>query len=256
MCGFADMRRALVFLALALGLVAAAPAMAAPYDNWAAIVVAGDNRAHDGAPSPVFDNARRDIATALEKIGFAHDHIQQFSVQPEKDPATKPLPSMPQPVYDSLNKLLMTAPAGCFAYFTSHGAPLGIAMSGYQVGQRLIGDILDRSCGTRPTVIVISACYSGMFIPVIRAPNRLIITAARADRTSFGCSEDLEYTFFDQCFLESLPMASDFVALAGKAQECVATRETAEGAMPSSEPQLYVGASVAAQLPMFGMPGS
>jgi hypothetical protein len=250
------MKRHLAFVLILLGIAAAAPALAAPFDNWAAIVVAGDNRAHSGAPSDVFDNARRDIAKELERIGFAADHIRQFAVQPEKDAATDPLPSTPQAIYNSLNRLTQEATAGCFVYVTSHGAPLGLAMSGALIGQRMVGDILDRTCGTRPTVIVISACYSGMFIPVIRADNRLIITAARADRTSFGCSEDLQYTFFDQCFLESLPMVSDFVALAHTAQECVAKREMVEGATPPSEPQLYVGASVMDQLPMFGMSGS
>ena len=76
----------------------------------------------------------------------------------------------------------------------------------------------------------------------------MIFTAARPDRTSFGCSEDLKYTFFDQCVLESLPMVPNFPALADKTKECVAARETAEGATPPSEPQLYVGTAIAPTL--------
>jgi len=34
-----------------------------------------------------------------------------------------------------------------------------------------------------------------------------------------------QYTFFDQCVLESLPTVQNFVALADKAKECVAVRE-------------------------------
>ncbi len=116
------------------------------------------------------------------------------------------------------------------------------------VAIRSIGDIVDNSCHDRPTVAIISACYSGMFIPVLRAPNRMVLTAARPDRTSFGCSEDLKYTFFDQCVLETLPMVQNFVALADKAKECVAAREKAEGATPPSEPQLYVGTGIAPAL--------
>ena len=52
----------LVVLALLLG---ASRASANGFETWAAIVVAGDFRAHSGAPSEVFDNGRRDIAKAL-----------------------------------------------------------------------------------------------------------------------------------------------------------------------------------------------
>ena len=34
------------------------------------LLVAGDYRAHSGAPSKVFDNGRRDLASAFAKIGF------------------------------------------------------------------------------------------------------------------------------------------------------------------------------------------
>ena len=112
------------------------------------------------------------------------------------------------------------------------------------VAIRSIGDIIDNSCHDRPTIAIISACFSGMFIPVLRGDNRMILTAARPDRTSFGCSEDLQYTFFDQCVLESLPSVDDFLMLAGKAKECVAAREMKEDVMPASEPQLYIGRTI------------
>jgi len=114
---------------------------------------------------------------------------------------------------------------------------------------RTISDIVDRTCSNRPTVIIISACFSGMFIPVMHADNRMIFTAARPDRTSFGCGEANQYTFFDQCVLESLPQSPDFLALAATTKDCVATREKAEMADPPSEPQLYVGSAIKPLLP-------
>src|SRR5258707_15460769 len=113
------MKRILLFLLLILG---AAPASAGPFDSWAALVVAGDFRAHDGAPSPVFDNARRDLVTALKQMGFAENHIQQYSARPEFDPQTKPLRSDGPAIYAGFEKLTETATGGCFVYFTSHGA--------------------------------------------------------------------------------------------------------------------------------------
>jgi hypothetical protein len=241
-------RAVLAVLAVFVSLLATVPAIAGPFDNWAALVVAGDSRAHDGAESQVFDNARRDLVTALKQMGFSANHIQQYSARPELDTETKPQRSNGSAIYTAFEKLAETATAGCFVYITTHGAPLGIVIGDQNIAIRSIGDIIDNSCHDRPTIAIISACFSGMFIPVLRNPNRMIITAARPDRTSFGCSEDLKYTFFDQCVLESLPMVQNFVTLADKAKECVGERETKEGAMPPSEPQVYVGAAIAPAL--------
>ena len=97
----------------------------------------------------------------------------------------------------------------------------------------------------RPSVIVMSSCYSGQFVPALAGENRIIMTAARPDRTSFGCGNDLKYTFFDQCFLESLPKSGDFPGLADATTACVAGRESREHIGPPSEPQLSIGANVA-----------
>jgi hypothetical protein len=238
-----------VFAAFALAAAMfVSPVLAAPFDNWAALVVAGDSRAHSGAESQVFDNARRDLVTALKQMGFAAEHIQQYSVHPELDPDNKPLKSDGAIIYRNFERLADQATAGCFVYFTSHGAPLGIVVGDQLVAIRSVGDVIDNSCHDRPTIVIISACFSGMFIPVLRANNRMIFTAARPDRTSFGCSEDLKYTFFDQCVLESLPMVQDFLSVADKTKECVAEREMKENVAPPSEPQLYVGSTIAPAL--------
>jgi len=239
-------QRALFFVLMMLaGAVFAAPASAGPFDSWAALVVAGDSRAHSGAPSDVFDNARRDLVKALKQMGFAEDHILQYSTRPEKDLETQPLRSEAPAIASGFKRLAEQATGGCFVYFTSHGAPLGIVIGNNLVAIRTVADMIDDACHDRPSVIVISACFSGMFIPVLHADNRFIFTAARPDRTSFGCGEANTYTFFDQCVLESLPKAGDFPALAATTKECVAAREKVEGAEPPSEPQLYIGSAIA-----------
>src|ERR1700730_8126389 len=146
-------KRVLLFLLLIFGAaVGVAPASAGPFDSWAALVVAGDSRAHSGAPSEVFDNARRDLVTALKQMGFAENHIQQFSARPELDPTTKPLRSDAEQIYTNFHRLTQQATAGCFIYFTSHGAPLGIMIGDLMVPIRTISDIVDRTCSNRPTV--------------------------------------------------------------------------------------------------------
>jgi hypothetical protein len=48
----------------------------------------------------------------------------------------------------------------------------------------------------KPTLVVLSACHSGSFIPVLREPSRMILAAAAADRTSFGCDFHSGNTIF------------------------------------------------------------
>jgi len=44
--------------------------------------------------------------------------------------------------------------------------------------------------------IVVSACYSGLWKNALASPERAIFTSAAADRTSFGCGDDSERTWF------------------------------------------------------------
>jgi hypothetical protein len=100
-------------------------------------------------------------------------------------------------------------------------------------------------------VVILSACFSGVFIPAVSDSNRAVFTAARPDRTSFGCSESDKYPYYDDCILSSFPKSDDFVALANSAKACVAAREIATGAKPPSEPQISVGAGLRPMLPFY-----
>ena len=54
--------------------------------------------------------------------------------------------------------------------------------------------------GIKWRVVVVSACYSGGFIEPLRDDNSIVITAAAADRTSFGCEAGRDFTYFGQAF--------------------------------------------------------
>lgn len=242
-----------LFAALAglLALVWTAPAATAssPFADWAAIVVAGDWRAHSGGPSEAFDNARRDVSRALEDAGFQPGNLRQFSVRPERY-HDEPLKSDPVKIYQTLGALAGKATGGCLIYFTSHGAPQGVVLDQGLMPPSMLATILDRTCESRPTVVVLSACFSGVFIPTLAKPNRMILTAARPDRTSFGCGEADKYPYFDDCFLQSMHSATDFPSLASATQACVARREAAEGMRPPSEPQVWIGPALRPMLPL------
>jgi hypothetical protein len=243
------MRLTFLFAALA-ALVFTSPACAAgAFGDWAAIVVAGDSHAHSGADSEIFDNARRDISADLMSIGFSPNNVVQFSMRPERYPTQQPGKSDPQTIATSLWDLSNRTNGGCFAYFTSHGNTDGIGMNGDIFTPRQMNQMISNACGDRPTVVIVSACFSGVFVPVMAAPNRFIMTAARPDRTSFGCGEQQSYTFFDACVLQNLPGSGDFPDFAKSTIACVSAREKKEGVRYPSEPQVSIGADVATKLP-------
>jgi hypothetical protein len=244
-------RLAAALLVLVVLAIQGAPASASPFADWAAVVVAGDWHAHNGGSSEAFDNARRDVSSALTDAGFAASNLRQFSVRPERYKDVRPLKSEPRAIYETLGRLAAKAPGGCLFYVSSHGAPEGVLIGEEILPPPILGQILDETCGNRPTVVVISACFSGVFIPDLASPNRMVLTAARPDRTSFGCGEDDKYPFFDDCFLQSIRTTTTFPALAAATRTCVARREAEEGMKPPSEPQLHVGAMLRPMLPLY-----
>jgi hypothetical protein len=140
-----------------------------------------------------------------------------------------------------------------FLFLTSHGsrdhrlsvqfAPLPLN----DLPATRLKALLDAS-GIRHRVIVVSACYSGGFLDVLKDENSLILTAASRDRTSFGCGTEADFTYFGQAyFVEALQDTRSFIEAFGKAQRWIAVREKAEGKEPSL-PQLHVGAGIVPKL--------
>lgn len=105
------------------------------------------------------------------------------------------------------------------------------------------------AAGIRWRIIVISACYSGGFIPALADERTLMMTAAAADRTSFGCSYDSEMTFFtDALFNQALRADPSLLGAFERARGIVSERERAEGLSPPSDPQISVGAAIRGKL--------
>ncbi|MET0295542.1 MAG: C13 family peptidase [Phenylobacterium sp.] len=240
-------------LAAALWALWAPAASAGPFSDWAAVVVAGDWRGSEGGPTQAFDNARRDVATALQATGFPAERLRQFSTRPGQDRQTRPQRADARLIYQTLGQLTAEHPGGCLLYMSTHGSPQGVVIGEQIVPPEAMAEILDRTCGERPTVVVISACFSGVFVPQLATPNRMVLTAARRDRTSFGCGQADRYPYFDECFLGEIGRAANFAALADQVRQCVAARETKEGAKPASEPQLFVGAALRPFLPLWSL---
>ena len=234
--------------ALVGGLVplTSARAQQADFSDWAVAVVAADWRSSRGAPIEAFENSRRDLTAAFAGAGFEPDNITDLSLRPGADGHALSAAA----AFQAIERQTAAATGGCLLYFSSHGSPAGIVFGGSDMIPPLMMDqLVDRWCGTRPTVVVVSACYSGVFVPALAAPNRMIMTAAKRDRASFGCSEDATHPYFDGCVLEAMNTATDFMALSTLARACVARREREEGLRPASEPQTWVGPEMQLLLP-------
>lgn len=97
-------------------------------------------------------------------------------------------------------------------------------------------------------VVIVAACYSGGFIDALATPMSLVITAARADRPSFGCGSDAELTYFGRAFLvEALNQTTSLPAAFELARDAVARREKDDD-FEASEPQIAMGALISPRL--------
>ena len=136
-----------------------------------------------------------------------------------------------------------------FIHLTSHGSPehaLQLELPRLELFDLTPGELneLLLPLADRYKVLVISACYAGGFIEPLLDERTLLMTAARADRASFGCAEENDYTYFGQAlYAEALQQTDDLEAAFTLAYEAVAAREQAEGHEPS-EPQLGPASAV------------
>ncbi len=102
--------------------------------------------------------------------------------------------------------------------------------------------------GIRNRVVVVSACYSGGFVPALKSDDSLVITAAAADRTSFGCGDDTTATYFGRAWLvDGLNRSDSFVGAYDIATHAIAQREKA-GGYEASLPQIAIGSRILARL--------
>src|SRR5215467_4888823 len=206
--------------------------------TWKAALMTGDDSID------TFDNARKTLTTEFLHMGVLLANIKELSMNPhERKYGT--MPSSAVNLAGALRELSVGDQDACLIHMTSHGSQQGFYLrNGPPITPKALNRILDLSCGERPTVVLISACYSGVFVgPAMQKKNRIILTAARQDRTSFGCSSENEYTYWDSCLIDTLPKADSWKSLYGLIQECVETKESRLTYKPSL-PQAYFGEQV------------
>jgi hypothetical protein len=206
--------------------------------TWKATLMTGDDSID------AFDNARKTLKSEFLHMGVTPANIKELSMSPTERKRGS-LPSSAGNLAGALQDLSVGGQDACLVHMTSHGSPQGFYLrNGAPITPKALDGILNRACGDRPTVVLISACYSGVFVgPSMQKKNRIILTAARQDRTSFGCSAENEYTYWDACLIDSLPKADTWKSLYGTIQQCVQTKES-RGKFNPSLPQAYFGEEV------------
>ena len=133
-----------------------------------------------------------------------------------------------------------------FVDISSHGASRMLARkignhAPTALSSRELARKLEPLAGHR-TVIIISACYSGSLIGDLRAPERIIITAARADRSSFGCAPDSRHTFFGEAEVHAFGQQDRSL----RQVFAIIRDDVARGERyQPSKPQIWVGANMA-----------
>src|SRR5215216_1558887 len=137
---------------------------------------------------------------------------------------------------------------------TSHGSPDGLdVVAGHRtetLSPRALRTMLNAS-GARYRVVIISACYSGVFTRALAGPRTLVITAAAPDRPSFGCEDGATWTYFgDAFFNQALRGTRALDDAFCRARKIVTKRELREGFEPS-RPQMAGGSEV---LPLLASP--
>ncbi|HJT14631.1 MAG TPA: C13 family peptidase, partial [Dongiaceae bacterium] len=209
----------------------------AALQSWRVVLVAGDDSA------AVFDNA---VDRFTDILG-GKPGVELYRLTSDRRLRSTDRRIASAKAIDSA--LTGTAAQGCFVFMTSHGSTDGLMLREDDDSNRTLSPgkldrILDKQCGERPTVVVISACHSGVFIgKASKGDNRIWLTAARDDRVSFGCGTEFEFTYFDECMLGAWPKSKTWKQLFDRTSTCVRLKE-AELSEGSSLPQAFFGQSV------------
>jgi len=181
-----------------------------------------------------------------EKYGSASRSV--LLLNDRRDLSTYPLASESSLRYalNALGRVMNRDEDVLFLALSSHGskgATIEVSNEGMEpqpLGAVTLADLLAES-GIRWKVIVVSACFSGAFVEPLADNHTIILTAASRSRTSFGCSDQRDLTYFGEAFYrDSLPGSTQLRAAFETAKQEIRRREKEEG-VRASQPQSYFG---------------
>lgn len=199
-------------------------------------------------PQSVFESEAKGAARVLEarldakgRSVVRYNNKKRFGAKPEALLAAA----------EAIGRVLDPDEDVAVLVLTSHGAPEGVGLvmgrDKILVTPKNVGHILDLT-RARHRVLIVSACYSGVFAKELADARTLVISAAAADKPSFGCRDGAAWTYFGDAFFNKALRAETRLDEAFvRARDLVTERERREG-FDSSDPQIAGGAEVLARL--------
>jgi PQQ-dependent catabolism-associated CXXCW motif protein len=251
-------------LSLAVGLLAAllgcAPEPAEPWRppsfvadpiQWVAVLIGA------GREERAFDNATALMRKALLQAGVPERDIRVLSARGQ---GGSQLP-LRENIEAAFSTLVRNPSVGCFVYITGHGDERGLRIEvaqPFNLAPAELASLLDKYCGARATIAIMSGCHTGTYLGSrsnMRKPTRVLMAAARTDRTSFGCNAGAELTVYDRCLLQNLAVGQKWAALQARVEACVARWEDRFHYEPPSLPQFAGGGAVETTAVKLSNPG-
>jgi len=166
----------------------------------------------------------------LENIPLANGHNLKYSISKAADLMNKE---------EDILLLFLTSHGSEDHFISANLPPFKLN----NINASNIKQLLD-DAGIKWRIIIISACYSGGFIDPLAGPSTLLITAASADRNSFGCGHNGKYTYFGDAYFEKgLRQTKSFIKAFDQASKIISTKENADGFI-NSDPQISVGIKI------------
>ena len=141
---------------------------------------------------------------------------------------------------------------------TSHGTPTGFGLrlpSGVttELTPQEVAGTLDKE-GIKNRIVIVSACFSGTFLPPLANDDTIVLTASDANGTSFGCAPERDWTYFgDALFRQSIRRGWDLQHAFDNARVLISGWEMMDRAQPSN-PQAHFGPTLVAKLAPFFAP--
>jgi Peptidase C13 family len=199
-------------------------------------------------PQSVFESEAKGAARILEaQLGAKGRSIVRFNTKRRAGATPQTLLA----AAEAAGRTLDPAEDVVVLVLTSHGAPEGIGLVAGRDTRLVtpgdVGRLLDQT-RAQHRVVIVSACYSGVFARELADQRTLVITAAAADKPSFGCQDGATWTYFGDAFFNKALRSEPRLDQAfGKARGLVTQRERREGFDPSN-PQIAGGSQVLARL--------
>ena len=200
---------------------------------------------------PVFGREAREAGEVLERRFDAARRTIVLAGTP--DEAERPTPrGSPGSLSRALSRIaeLMDEQEDVLVlYSTTHGTPLGLT---YRDGDRETATITPKQMRSlldqnnmQNRLLIISACYSGIFIPGLQTTNSVIVTAASRDRTSFGCIADNDWTFFGDAMINHALRKPQSLGAAYAEAAALVTEWERRFEVTPSLPRIFLGAASA-----------